>query len=484
MAPLVGIVSVFQVNSTAWPPPALLCLRTLSLSSHVADVHLFANRPLPFVISNVFHHQLEADGYAMLVLNRTNVMISPFASFYKLKNELKPLYGLLFEAWLTPYKWWGYMDLDIVVGELNLIPLDSQEYDLITFDRNKISGQLSLFRNVPEMNQLFKACSQWKAVVASPYYHNFDEEGSEKVRYTQFDGAKPMAACYRANWAAGNPPWPCTVGMTTIVMRARVRTLFAQHLYLGYPTFMPTCLGCRMTFRDGVLADAAGRRGVLCHKCRLVNDAGRWRSDRTVVAVANTYSGGPLELKTSSPPRRQNFAVATLFDHERLRSYEAIERFVHSWIAHASTFNLLLLVHDSQIEWCLKSLVRPLPKLKSQIIMLKHNTTPAWSARLRLWSHLEYSRIAYFDASTPLEADAATVFAACNDSAICTTDVSRFSPMVLETNGQRWFREHLAEELRAIPLLNGRSDERRYWSSALPMGFRRIMSLGTTMSSV
>ena len=80
--------------------------------------------------------------------------------------ELKPCFGFLFKDILTPYSHWAYADVDQLIGRLqNLIPLSSlKQYDIVTTSfgdnyRMYIRGQLSIHRNDPFVNNLWRSCS-------------------------------------------------------------------------------------------------------------------------------------------------------------------------------------------------------------------------------------------------------------------------------------------------------------------------------------
>ena len=72
---------------------------------------------------------------------------------YKL-CDFKSLYGVIFEDYLKGYEYWAYGDLDVVYGHITgyLQKIDYKRYYKINH-----AGHFCLMRNIPEVNNLFKA---------------------------------------------------------------------------------------------------------------------------------------------------------------------------------------------------------------------------------------------------------------------------------------------------------------------------------------
>ena len=66
--------------------------------------------------------------------------------------DFKPTYGFLFQEELKPYKYWGYCDIDLVLGDLNAF-LD--EAELGKYKKHFYLGHMSIYENTPEMRTLF-----------------------------------------------------------------------------------------------------------------------------------------------------------------------------------------------------------------------------------------------------------------------------------------------------------------------------------------
>ena len=66
--------------------------------------------------------------------------------------DYKPAYGFIFQKELQGYEYWGYCDLDIVLGKLDAFITDRY---LAKFDKIFTLGHMSIFRNVDEVNNVF-----------------------------------------------------------------------------------------------------------------------------------------------------------------------------------------------------------------------------------------------------------------------------------------------------------------------------------------
>lgn len=96
--------------------------------------------------------------------------------------DLKPMYGYLFPEYNEGYKFWGYCDIDIVLGNLsNFIT----EEILEKYDKIYTLGHMTLIRNTGELNSKFKDkinnVEYYKEVLANNAPYNFDEDFRGKI---------------------------------------------------------------------------------------------------------------------------------------------------------------------------------------------------------------------------------------------------------------------------------------------------------------
>jgi hypothetical protein len=96
---------------------------------------------------------------------------------YKL-SEYRPAFGVIFEDYLKGYDFWGYCDLDIILGRIShFLTKDVLKfYDVITASEIQLVGHFVLFRNNPTVNNLFRKTNDYiKMFIDNEKYYNFDE---------------------------------------------------------------------------------------------------------------------------------------------------------------------------------------------------------------------------------------------------------------------------------------------------------------------
>jgi hypothetical protein len=111
--------------------------------------------------------------------------------------DFKPLYGYLFEEYLTGYDYWGYTDLDVIYGDLRryLAAANLVAYDVFTTRREFLVGHLTLFRNTAELRHLYECSRDFQQVLIAPQVQSFDECGEEwDIRLRNHSGGT-MKSC-------------------------------------------------------------------------------------------------------------------------------------------------------------------------------------------------------------------------------------------------------------------------------------------------
>ena len=95
---------------------------------------------------------------------------------YKL-CDLKPAYGLIFEDYLINYDYWGYCDIDLILGEMGqFLPIDKiMNYDIVSTYKGFLSGPFCLYKNTDTVKKLFTQNLLYKSIFQDPEYASFDE---------------------------------------------------------------------------------------------------------------------------------------------------------------------------------------------------------------------------------------------------------------------------------------------------------------------
>ncbi len=88
--------------------------------------------------------------------------------------DFRPTYGYIFEDEIKEYLYWGYCDIDVVLGDLSrCIPIEAG------YDKLFVHGHMTLFKNNYEMNRLFMKQidfpETYREILSDTENHIFDE---------------------------------------------------------------------------------------------------------------------------------------------------------------------------------------------------------------------------------------------------------------------------------------------------------------------
>ncbi len=117
--------------------------------------------------------------------------------------DFKPAYGYLFEEYLEEFKFWGYCDLDLIMGCLEDFLTD----DLLeSYDKIFCLGHMTLYRNTHENNRVFmrkyKGLELYKLSFSSGKTTTFDEEWRDEYNVNRIflaEGKRVFTEDYSMN---------------------------------------------------------------------------------------------------------------------------------------------------------------------------------------------------------------------------------------------------------------------------------------------
>jgi len=86
--------------------------------------------------------------------------------------------GLLYEDEIKDYNFWGHCDFDVVFGDVDKFCPDSllSQLDVYSSHNEYVCGCFSLYRNSPEVNNLFKQYPEWKEKMIHPEPNGWVEQ--------------------------------------------------------------------------------------------------------------------------------------------------------------------------------------------------------------------------------------------------------------------------------------------------------------------
>jgi hypothetical protein len=219
-----------------WPGWTPLLLRGFALNPTVTFLLLSDASPAALLPPNVqfVHVTLEAllsrlrstVGCTLKSLRASGTFASGPSSAKT--NDLKPFLGIVFSDLLRPYAWWGYLQEDLLVGDLRAFANEAllARADVICpyLAPLNASGVMMLFRNTDGVNNVWRKSSAVRRVLSDPKYLVFDEWWGALANDDNFArvlGREASAgrlrlhmASARFKWMADDKLYPRTKGAT------------------------------------------------------------------------------------------------------------------------------------------------------------------------------------------------------------------------------------------------------------------------------
>lgn len=106
--------------------------------------------------------------------------------------------GLLYEEEIKGFEYWGHMDFDVVFGDVDKFFPDEEisKLDVWSNHHSYVNGFFSLYRNCPEVNELFTRFIVWEKMLGDPNalgwveveYSRLLELSGLRYRYSFYQG--------------------------------------------------------------------------------------------------------------------------------------------------------------------------------------------------------------------------------------------------------------------------------------------------------
>lgn len=172
-------------------------------SSYVTHLHVLANR---LNVNNLKIFQMNLDEWNKRVNSKlkTNITFTD-AWAYKL-CDYKPALGYLFDDLATnKFKWWGFVDMDVIWGNITRFakwfqggPKDTK---FVISGWWKSTGAASFFINEEWTRQFFMQDPYYILLLHNVSYHNLDEGGEQTADEYIFEGGAHAIAQKIDTWA-------------------------------------------------------------------------------------------------------------------------------------------------------------------------------------------------------------------------------------------------------------------------------------------
>ena len=132
--------------------------------------------------------------YCLRVSKALDINFSP-SNAYKL-CDLRPFYGIIHKDELRDYKYWGYGDIDLIYGDLNLVLTKSRlkYYDLITTHDDRVAGHLTIIRKESKISTICYKIKDYQSKLEDVSHRALDEDDFSYLVYPQL---KTLERIYR-----------------------------------------------------------------------------------------------------------------------------------------------------------------------------------------------------------------------------------------------------------------------------------------------
>lgn len=141
------------------------------------DFLFFTDCIIPNVrYANTIFFQVTFEEYCARVSNALGIDFSP-KNPYKL-CDLKPFYGIIHKDELEDYDFWGFGDVDLIYGDLELVLSEHRlaYFDLITTHDDRVAGHFTVIRKSSKFTHLCLKIRDYKSKLEAPTHLALDEE--------------------------------------------------------------------------------------------------------------------------------------------------------------------------------------------------------------------------------------------------------------------------------------------------------------------
>jgi hypothetical protein len=126
---------------------------------------------------NVRFIEMTLGAYVELANERTGLGLS-LPDAYKL-CDLRPLFGHIHEAEFRDHDFYGWCDVDLLLGDVRSFYTDDllERFDVFSTHAHRISGHFALFRNTERNRLMYRRIYRWEEALRNPDFVGIDEHG-------------------------------------------------------------------------------------------------------------------------------------------------------------------------------------------------------------------------------------------------------------------------------------------------------------------
>lgn len=144
------------------------------------------NTEIDFIVFNDSHTTLSHNKNIknkLLTMDEFNILASKKLGFkVKLNNpykicDFKPAIGRIFEDYLKGYYYWGFSDVDLILGDLRKLVkrIVNNNYDFISLYRGFLSAPFFIVKNTSYLNSVYEKIKDYRYYLCRNEYCGIDE---------------------------------------------------------------------------------------------------------------------------------------------------------------------------------------------------------------------------------------------------------------------------------------------------------------------
>lgn len=150
-----------------WPEWIDLYLYSCSKNPQI-DFLFYTDCPVPsHVYANTLFTKISFSSYCDKVSKKLGINFCPTKA-YKL-CDLKVFYGLVHADSIQNYDYWGFADIDLVLGNLSILTNETnlRKYDIITSHSYHIGGHFTIIKKKSKFTSLCLKIPNWQSLLTS-----------------------------------------------------------------------------------------------------------------------------------------------------------------------------------------------------------------------------------------------------------------------------------------------------------------------------
>lgn len=137
---------------------------------------------------NIFYQKMSFQEYINFANSKISINFNP-KNAYKL-CDLRPLYPIIHEDIIKEYDFYGWTDLDLLLGDIRSFYTDDllSKYEVFSTHAIRIAGHMALFKNTYKNKNIYKNIYRWQEALENPEFVGIDEHGiTNAYTLTVFD---------------------------------------------------------------------------------------------------------------------------------------------------------------------------------------------------------------------------------------------------------------------------------------------------------